>query len=159
MSNASGARVLRARHRSELRRLLLGVLALIGAGSAGDARAGAPPLKPPITPPAAPAQPLRLSINGRDVTVHYSPDHDAAAVLAAVRAMGPSVVPQARPGVRGGMRARCRLEGDASDPVAARLELTCDQWRVTFVRLCPAGECRYAAIDRIYLREPPPRQR
>jgi hypothetical protein len=103
---------------------------------------------------------LRLPINGRDVMVEYPPGHDPAAVLEAVRAMGPSAVPRAQPGVRGGMRARCRLDGDASDPVAARLELTCDQWRVTFVRLCPAGICRYAAIDRIYIRpEPPPWRR
>jgi hypothetical protein len=102
---------------------------------------------------------LRLPINGRDVTVEYPPDHDARAVMEAVRAMGPSAVPQAQPGSRGGLRSRCRLEGDASDPLAGRFELTCNQWRVTFVRLCPAGVCRYNVIDRIYLRpEPPPRR-
>lgn len=140
----------------------LAVLALIGGVCAAEvfagAATGAAPLPPLGHTPPPPV--LKLSINGRAVTVEYPAAHDAEAVMAAVRAMGPSAVPQAQPGVPGGLRAHCRLEGDASDPVAGRFELTCNQWRVTFVRLCPEGACRYATIDRMYLRaEPPPLRR
>lgn len=129
------------------------------AGSSSSLRAwmlllltGAALADPPPPPPAQ----RTVQLNGRDVHV-TSRSVDEAGIVEIMKHMGSRVVPMAQAGKPGGRRARCTIDGDASDPRVARLELYCDGWLVEFVRFCDKPPCRYVAASQMYLPNRKPR--
>ena len=127
-------------------RIPAATLLLFAAATAGaTADAG----RAPPSPLPAPTQ-ISLSINGRQVTVVATALNESE-LRDIMQHVGVSAVPPAQPRQRGGLRARCTVEGDTTDPVVARLELHCEGWHVVFVRLCPQRPCRYGLVSRQYL--------
>lgn len=106
--------------------------------------------------PAAPPASRTVQLNGREVQV-TSRVVDEASIVEIMRQVGSHAIPLAEPGKPGGRRARCTIDGDASDPRVARLELYCNGWLVEFVRFCGQPPCRYVAASQMYLPNRKPR--
>jgi len=114
--------------------------------------AGATQADPPQPPPAQRV----VQLNGREVHV-VSRVVDEAGIVEIMKQVGSHAIPLAEPGKPGGSSARCTIDGDASDPRVARLELYCNGWLVEFVRFCDKQPCRYVAASQMYLPNRKPR--
>ncbi len=106
--------------------------------------------------PTAPPASRTVQLNGRQVQV-TSRVVDEASIGEIMKQVGSHAIPLAEPGKPGGRRARCTIDGDASDLRVARLELYCNGWLVEFVRFCGQPPCRYVAASQMYLPDRKPR--
>jgi hypothetical protein len=94
---------------------------------------------------------LRMMVNGRATTIEFASDLNTWQVYQMVQAIAPRAVPLANVRQAAGTVAQCELTGDNSDPQVARMTLYCGGWRVIFARVCVAAQCRYEAIDRMWM--------
>jgi hypothetical protein len=94
---------------------------------------------------------LRMMVNGRATTVEFASDLNTWQAYQMMQAMAPRAVPMANMQQVAGTVAHCELSGDNSDPQVARMTLYCAGWRVIFAKVCVAAQCRYEAIDRMWV--------